>query len=367
MRRTLLAMVTGALVAVTGAGPAWACGGLIGRNGSVNLVRTTTLAAWHDGVEHYVTAFKFAGSGGAFGSIVPLPGVPTSVERGGDWTLQRLVREVQPPLPLALAARSAASNAGAAGDAQVLLDTQIDALDITILRGGGDAVTRWAVDNGFTLTPDTPAVLDFYARRSPIFLAARFNADAARDKGVAIGDGTPVHLTIPTPNPWVPLRILSLGHHGNEQIAADVFLLTDRRPALLPGDGAPGLFVDRQEPATASLLSDLRSDKGMGWVPQSMWLSYLKVNALPGQLTYDLAVDASGADRPSPVAAGLDQAAPVADRVAVADHAGGHGLTVWGGALGVAGLAGLALVAGAVLVVSRSATSARRRGAPEGR
>ena len=362
MRRTLLAMLTGALVAVTGAGPAWACGGLIGRNGSVNLVRTTTLAAWHDGVEHYVTAFQFAGSGGAFGSIVPLPGVPTSVERGGDWTLQRLVREVQPPLPLAFTARSTASSAAA--DAEVLLNTQIDALDITVLRGGGEAVTQWAVDNGFTLTPDTPAVLDFYARRSPIFLAARFNADAARDKGVAIGDGTPVHLTIPTPNPWVPLRILSLGHHGNEQIAADVFLLTDRRPALLPGDGAPGLFVDRQGPAAASLLNDLRSDKGMGWVPSSMWLSYLKVNALPGQLTYDLAVDASGADRPSPVAAGLDQAAPVADPVGVTQHRGASGLGVWGGALG---LAGLALVAGGVVVVSRSATSARRRGAPEGR
>ena len=73
-----------------------ACAGLIGSNGAVNLGRTTTFAAYHDGVEHYVTAFSFQGGGGQFGSIVPLPGIPTKVERGGDWTLQRLVQETQP-------------------------------------------------------------------------------------------------------------------------------------------------------------------------------------------------------------------------------------------------------------------------------
>ncbi len=307
MRRTLLAIVIGTVATVLGAGPALACGGLIGRNGSVNLVRTTTLAAWHDGVEHYVTAFKFAGAGGEFGSIIPLPDVPTSVERGGDWTLQRLVREVTPQ---PLFARSAsATNTGSAGaEADVLLETRIDALDITVLRGGGQAVGEWATKNGFLLTPDTPEVLDFYARRSPIFLAARFNADAARQKGVALGDGTPVHITIPTPNPWVPLRILGVGRQAAERINADVFLLTDRRPTLLPGDTAPGLTLDRQDPASSRLLTDLRTDKGMEWVPQSMWLSYLKVDALPSQLTYDLAVDASGG-RPSALAAGLYEGA----------------------------------------------------------
>jgi hypothetical protein len=303
MRRTLLAIGTGAVSLLLGAGPAAACGGLIGRNGSVNLVRTTTLAAWHDGVEHYVTAFKFAGAGGQFGSIIPLPGVPTSVERGGDWTLQRLVREVAPPAPRFAAVSAAADGAG--GSAAVLLETRIDALDITVLKGGGAEVGKWATDNGFLLTPDTPEVLDFYASRSPIFLAARFDADAARQKGVALGDGTPVHLTIPTPNPWVPLRILGVGLHPLERINADVFLLTDRRPALLPGDNAPGMVLDRQEPASASLLSDLRGDKGMDWMPQSMWLTYLKVDALPATLDYDLAVDATGAGRPSPVAAGI--------------------------------------------------------------
>ena len=348
MRKTLLATVIGLVVTVLGTGPALACGGLIGRNGSVNLVRTTTLAAWHDGVEHYVTAFKFAGAGGEFGSIIPLPDVPTSVERGGDWTLQRLVREVTPQPLFARASSAASSEAVADAGAVVLLETRIDALDITVLQGGGQAVGEWATKNGFLLTPDTPEVLDFYARRSPIFLAARFDGDAARQKGVALGDGTPVHITIPTPNPWVPLRILGVGRQAAERINADVFLLTDRRPALLPGDGAPGLTLDRQEPATNRLLTDLRTDKGMEWMPQSMWLSYLKVDALPAQLTYDLAVDATGADKPSPEAAGLDMAAPVPRPVVAADEAGTPVLP-WA----LAGVLGFAVVAGGVLVAAR--------------
>ena len=51
------------LIALTAA-PALACGGLIGPNGAVNLLRTTTLAGYHDGEEHYITAFQFAGGGG---------------------------------------------------------------------------------------------------------------------------------------------------------------------------------------------------------------------------------------------------------------------------------------------------------------
>ena len=79
----------GALTVAT-AVPAGACGGLVGENGTIELVRTTTLAAYHDGVERYVTSFEFTGEGEEVGSIVPLPDVPTDVERGGDWTLQRL-------------------------------------------------------------------------------------------------------------------------------------------------------------------------------------------------------------------------------------------------------------------------------------
>ncbi|MGH3848404.1 MAG: DUF2330 domain-containing protein [Pseudonocardiaceae bacterium] len=224
------------------------------------------------------------------------------MERGGDWTLQRLSREVN-PVALSAAADGAAERASA--PAEVLLETRIDALDITVLKGGAEAVGTWAIDHGFLLTPDAPEVLDFYASRSPIFMAARFDADAAREKGVALGDGTPIHLTIPTDNPWVPLRILGLGRKAAERIEADVFLLTDARPALMPGDDSAGMRLARQEPASESLMLDLRSDKGMEWMPEKMWLSFLRVDASPAQLDYDLAVDVSGAGTPSRIDAGL--------------------------------------------------------------
>ncbi|HEY8544635.1 MAG TPA: DUF2330 domain-containing protein, partial [Acidimicrobiales bacterium] len=167
------------VVLLVGAPPAGACGGLVGENGTIQLVKTTTLAAYSDGVERYVTGFEFTGEGEEVGSIIPLPDVPTEVVRGGDWTLQRLVLEVQPPVSEADGAVAAAAADESAG-VEVVLETQIDALDITVLKGGGDEVGEWAVENGFLLTPDAPEVLDFYAQRSPVFMAARFDAQRAR-------------------------------------------------------------------------------------------------------------------------------------------------------------------------------------------
>lgn len=288
---------------VTFAAPAFACGGLIGPNGAVNLLRTTTFVGYHDGIEHYVTAFQFAGGGGKFGSLTPLPGVPTSVERGGSWTLQRLVRETQPVKaqgPLAFATRSAADGV------QILLETKIDALDITVLKGGGAAVGEWATAHGFRLPADAPEILDFYADRSPIFLAAAFDADAAAARGQRVGDGTPVHITIPTANPWVPLRILALGKQANDPVQADVYLLTDERPAMLPyARNGSGLQLAYDRTASAALLADLRTDAGMGWVPTTGWLSQLRIDTVAATLTYDLAIDAAGRS-PSRVAAGLE-------------------------------------------------------------
>lgn len=316
-RATIVAALTVASVALGGPA-ARACGFLVAANGAVGLAKATTLAAYQDGVEHYVTSFEFAGLGSeTFGSIVPLPGVPTKVERGGDWTLQRLVREVRPPRALE---RAASGGVAAAADVRVHLRTRIDGLDITVLEGGGDDVARWARANGFTLSADAPEALRFYARRSPVFMAARFDASAAVDRGLRTGDGIPIHLTIPTENPWVPLRILALAKGAEARVEADVFLLTERRPSLLPvpeneaSGGVPvaaGLFLERSEPASARLLADLASDEGMGWLATSgMWLTSLRMDAAAGDVRYDLAVDASGAGRPSPVAAGL--AGPIA-------------------------------------------------------
>jgi hypothetical protein len=334
MRRVAGVAVLVLALLIVVAAPAGACGGLVGENGTIQLTRTTTLAAWHDGIERYVTSFEFSGAGEEVGSIVPLPAVPIKVERGGDWTLQRLRREISPP---AFEAQAFATSGRALDKAEVLQQTTVDALDITILRGGGDAVGKWAIDHGFLLTPDAPEVLDFYSERSQIFMAARFDAARAARLGQQSGDGTPIMLTIPIDAPWVPLRILALGLDQATAIDADVFLLTDERPSVLAADR--GVQVAASNPAPTELLDDLRSDQHMGWVPESMWFTYVNVASPAGELRHDLAVSPRTDIPPSAWRAGL-----------VTD-AGGGGVP-WGW---------FVLVAGVPFVVIGGATLAARR------
>jgi hypothetical protein len=218
----------------------------------------------------------------------------------------------------------------------VILETKVDALDITVLKGGGSAVGKWAVDHGYLLTPDAPEMLDFYARRSPIFMAARFDAARARRLGQNAGDGTPIMVTIPTKNPWVPLRILGLGLDTTKVIDADVFLLTDNRPKLLAG--GRGLSLKRDEPANESLLTDLRIDKGMSWVPSKMWFTFLGLHVNAGQLDYDLAISTRSNEVPALAATGLDAKAA---RPVVRAGIGSGGRALW--PLGAAAVVGMVM------------------------
>jgi hypothetical protein len=308
-RRTIIAGAIGVPLALFAPmGLADACGGLVGENGTIQLVRTSTLAAYHDGVERYVTAFQFTGEGESVGSIVPLPDKPTNVERGGDWTLQRLAQEVA-PFDRFAEGEVLATAAPAARTAEVIFETKIDALDITVLKGGGDEVGEWAIENGFLLSPDAPEVLDFYSRRSPYFMAAKFDAKRAKELGQGAGDSTPIMATIPTDDPWVPLRILGLGLGGSKQVEADVFLLTDNEPELLAG--GPGLSVQRSEQASDLLLDDLRSDENMEWVPETSWLSFLQVDTKARNLDYDLAVSDDPGREPTIADAGVAPASVI--------------------------------------------------------
>jgi hypothetical protein len=162
-------------------------------------------------------------------------------------------------------------------------------------------------------------------------MAARFDASRAAELGQTAGDGTPIMLTIPTDAPWVPLRILSLGLDESRFIEADVFLLTDEEPDLLAG--GPGLSLERSEAASDDLLADLRSDVGMEWVPEDMWLTYLQVGTEARNLDYDLAISADDTTLPTLVDTGV--AAPEARPIVRAD-----GAPIWplvaGGAAGLA-------------------------------
>jgi hypothetical protein len=306
MRRFSAMTTTLVGLLLAGAMTAQACGFLVAANGAVRLEKTTTFVAWNNGIERYITNFAFSGEVESFGTIIPLPAEPSEVTRAGDWTLQRLQREVTPQVGrLALVE---AEFAAADGGAEVLLRTQIDSLDVVVLKGGGADVLEWVNANGFDLPegPETDHMLDFYASRSPYFLAARFDATAATEDGFVAGDGIPVQITIPTARPWVPLHILHGAAPDTEIIEADVFLLTPERPDLLYGEG---LTIERSERASDLLLDDLRSDENMEWIPEQGWFTYLALETPAENVTYDLSVGVEGL-APSYVDAGFTRFEP---------------------------------------------------------
>jgi Uncharacterized protein conserved in bacteria (DUF2330) len=323
----------------------FACGGLVAPDGDVRLAKATTFVAWHSGVEHYVTSFAYQGKAVDVGWIVPLPAVPSSIQPAGRWTLQRLEREVQPPLRFEV---DAATPAGSASDSVAVVEqVQVEALDVTVLKGSGQAVIDWCAHNGFALNQETRDHLLRYAQGSPIFMAAKYDTAGALQRGLAQGDGVPLMLTMPTKRLWVPLEVLA---NDGTRVTADLFLLTDQRPSTddhlfglqqLPGfgsaivDGATGFSVAKQEPMNDLLHADLSRDRNMQWVPTAGWLSYLTLNAPSDDVTYDLSLAgdnvirlpyfgaSSGAGGPAPSTSGLE---PVALSIAAAGVVSALGL-----------------------------------------
>lgn len=281
--------------------PAFACGGLVAPDGDVRLARATTLVAWHDGIEHYLTSFAYVGKETNVGWIVPLPANPIKIEQGGAWTLQRLAIETHPQ-PRAVF--GAANESATASGAQVLQQVQVEALNVTVLKGSGSEVIDWCNTNGFFLSGDTRAHLLAYANGSPFFMAAKYDTAAAKARGQQAGDGVPLLLTMRTAHPWVPLEVLAL---DGQQVHADLYMLTDMavntsETAAVVGQsavgselpGAPGFQVAFQERLTPTLYHDLSSDRNMGWVRQDSWLTYLTLDAEDAQVTYDLGVTSNG-------------------------------------------------------------------------
>jgi Uncharacterized protein conserved in bacteria (DUF2330) len=305
LRRLVCGASVAAAMLALGAQSVFACGGLVARNGAVRLDRATTFVAWHGGVEHYLTSFSYQGVASDVGWIVPLPAVPTSIEPGGRWTLQRLVREFSPPVEAAQAAGGLTASAQSR-DAQVLQQTTVDAVDLTVLKGSAAEVLQWCKDNDFAINGETRAHIEDYAASSPIFMAAKYDVQKANAEGRFQGDGTPVLITMPTAHLWVPLEVLA---NAFDPVDADLFLLTDTPtssgeeqslfgiPTSSVGDelpGAPGFVLEAQRPMSAQLHSDLASDRNMSWVPSSGWVTHLTLHAQSPSVDYDMNVSSRG-------------------------------------------------------------------------
>jgi Uncharacterized protein conserved in bacteria (DUF2330) len=302
MARRLVGLSIAALVSAlaalgVSASPALAecSGGLVLAGHTAALIKATSLAAWHGGYEHYVTGFRFRGQVTSFGYIIPLPGVPTKIQKGGDWTLERLEGEIGEG-PLAPTAQQEAVTAAVPGAVQVLQQVKIDALNVTVVRGGGPDVARWANHNGFDLSPDASTVLGHYSGAGAIFALAKYDVAQASARGLVQGGGVVVQFTIPTKAPWMPMRILSFGKAPDQYVDAELFVLTDSRPSFYPAIGSiQGMDVRANERASTSLLSDLRGDRGMAWVPRSgMWFTALKLHAPASTVRTDLSIDGGG-------------------------------------------------------------------------
>ena len=343
--RVMVGLGTIAAGVVVGASPAFACGGLVGENGTIQLARTTTLAAYHDGVERYVTSFEFTGEGKEVGSIVPLPGVPTDGRAGRrlDAAATRSARSRRPAGSALAAARRPRRRHGA----RCCSRRRSTRSTSPSSKGGGDAVGQWALDHGFLLTPDAPEVLDFYAPRSPVFMAARFDASRAAALGQQSGDGTPIMLTIPIDRPWVPLRILGLGLDARP-VDRRRRVPAHRRPAAAAGRRAGPRASSAARPAVRRLLTDLRSDKGMEWVPDDDVATYLRRRRPAGDLTYDLAMSTDAKVAPSLTDVGFALRSAGSGPVAVGALQRGRPLWPMGAGGGAAALAlgtGLAVTA----------------------
>ncbi len=316
MRKLLFAGTGVAAAVVLQAGSALACGGLVAPDGDVRLAKATTFVAWSAGVEHYVTSFAFTGAVTDVGWIVPLPAIPTSIKEAGAWTLQRLEREFAPPELLQLDAGAPAAYAPAI----VIEQVQVEALDVTVLKGSGQAVIDWCTHNGFLVSAEIKNHLLRYASSTPIFMAAKYNTSLALQRHQQAGDGVPLLITMRTPRLWVPLEILA---SDGVPVNADLFLLTDDplrtgngvavTSSLADGttlDSAPGFTVAGAEAMSTILHHDLSIDRNMSWVPARGYVTYLRLNAPGAQVNYDLGVGADNVIRLT--AFGSSAASPVA-------------------------------------------------------
>jgi Uncharacterized protein conserved in bacteria (DUF2330) len=304
MRKILFAGTGVGVAVVLQAAQALACGGLVAPDGDVRLAKATTFVAWSGGVEHYVTSFAYTGAVVDVGWIVPLPAVPTSIKEAGAWTLQRLEREFAPPEPQALALDAASA---AFPPAIVVEQVQVEALDVTVLKGSGQAVIDWCTHNGFLVSAEIKNHLLRYASSSPVFMAAKYNTSIALQRHQSAGDGVPLLITMRTPRLWVPLEILA---NEGSPVNADLFLLTDKPLQTQSGvavdssssdgasvDGAPGFTVAGAEPMSPALHHDLSIDRNMSWVPAAGYVTYLTLNAPGAGVTYDLGVDGNNVIR----------------------------------------------------------------------
>jgi hypothetical protein len=206
--------------------------------------------------------------------------------------------------PQPIFAAGALSAAPLADKALVLQQVQVRALDITVLKGSGQAIVDWCRLNGFLLNGETRAPPVGVRQRQPDPHGRQVQRRPGPGYRQLVGDGAPVLITMKLDHPWVPLEVLA---NGVAEVNADIYLITPDRMytsdlAALEQESpegsfvphVPGLAVQYQQPVSDQLHRDLSTDKNMGWMQPGGWLTHISLSAPATSVTYDMGVSRSG-------------------------------------------------------------------------
>jgi len=155
-------------------------------------------------------------------------------------------------------------------------------------------VATGPAEHGFLLPPDSPRCSLLRPRAAPSSWPPLQRRGRCGSSHCHRRRHAPSNLTIPTPNPWLPLRILGLGQAPDAVDPSRLFLLTERATlrssplATTPVRARPvGERVGIADSPTCG------ADKGMGGMPAVDVAQPLQDRSPARELKYDLAVDAS--------------------------------------------------------------------------
>ncbi|MDQ3990689.1 MAG: DUF2330 domain-containing protein, partial [Actinomycetota bacterium] len=313
IRRTAALAFAGAALAVIGAGPALACGGMVSPDGATELARFETLLV-HDGATQqiltsvaYETSREY-GSGTeadeGFAWLMPLPSPP---EVGaGDAAAIRSARSmtappprdehVPPVMPLLCACGAADQGPGATG-VDVLGRTVVEGLEFVTLGGErAGEMAAWMREEGFTFHDRQEPVLQGYLDRGWVVVAARILPGAE-----PTGELTTVRFRFDTAEPVYPLAIAG-ADHGGPPVRMSLYVATPYRPesATLPQTVVrPDDYADFPQPSDelqlrySAPLEGYRAGilEGATDLPDGAWLSWYEASFDPETLDQDLRLD----------------------------------------------------------------------------
>jgi hypothetical protein len=221
-----------------------ACGCFVPPDPTVPVVQAgeRILFSVENGVVTSHVQIQYAGNGGDFGWLLPLPSVPT-LELGTDELFTQLINTTQPRYFLdvvrdgncsdnfnrGFGPQAASDSTGAGGPPSseggynpLVVQDSIGPYDYAVLKADRkDEMLQWLNDNRYFVPAGTDATVGNYIRPGAFFLALKLQS------GKTAGDLQPVVLTYPSDLPMIPIILTSVAAQPNMGI--QVWMLGEGR------------------------------------------------------------------------------------------------------------------------------------------